>query len=53
MKEAARAFVKTVIAGYTVWACEVVSEEEVDVETWVREHCPDWLKDDTEKEERT
>lgn len=50
MNEAARAFVKAVVAEYEPWACEVVSEEEVDVEAWVREHCPDWLKDDTKEE---
>lgn len=53
MKEAALTFVKAVVAEYTVWGCEVVSEEEVDVEAWVREHCPDWLVDDTEKKETT
>jgi hypothetical protein len=45
MKAAAEAFVATVVSEYTPWACEQVDSWEVEVEPWIREHRPDWLKE--------
>ena len=44
MKEAAKEFLTTVLDEYTVWACEIVKRETVDVMPWVKENCPEWLE---------
>lgn len=44
MIEASKAFVRAVIDEYTVWHCEQVHEETVDVKVWVQERRPGWLE---------
>lgn len=43
MKEAADTFVTAVLKEYTVWACEFVKRETVNVQEWIKENRPDWL----------
>ena len=42
MLDAARAFVEIMREEFTVWACEVVHSEDVDVAAWIAEHRPEW-----------
>ena len=44
MKEAAKEFLTAVLDEYDVWACDLVKRETVDVTTWVKENCPEWLE---------
>jgi len=46
MRQAAHVFIDAVLAEYTVWTCDQVSEQEVEVLPWVKEHRPDWLEDE-------
>ena len=43
MQTAARDFCEAVIAEYRPWACETFYTIEVDTETWIRTHTPEWL----------
>lgn len=43
-RAAARSFVDAITKNYFVWTCDQVSDEEVDVMAWVKEHRPDWLE---------
>jgi len=43
MKEAAKAFVTAVLDEYTVWACDLVKRETVNVQAWIKANRPDWL----------
>jgi len=45
MKEAADTFVAAVLAEYTVWACDLVKKETVNVQEWIKENRPDWLEE--------
>lgn len=44
MKQAAEAFIETVVREYVPWACEPVSRETIRVADWVRAHEPGWLE---------
>ena len=44
MGEAAQQFVDVLHKEFKPWACEQVTEEEVNVKTWITENRPDWLK---------
>lgn len=46
MIDAAARFARVVAEEYFVWACEGVLEVEVDVRAWIKEHNPEWLKED-------
>uniref|UniRef100_A0A6H1ZXB4 Uncharacterized protein n=1 Tax=viral metagenome TaxID=1070528 RepID=A0A6H1ZXB4_9ZZZZ len=43
MREAEKEFVRVVVSEYTPWACEIVHEEEIDVEEWIRKNRPEWM----------
>ena len=47
MAEAEKAFLAVVAAEYVPWQCEVdpTLDLTIDVEAWVREHCPGWLSE--------
>jgi len=45
MKEAAVAFVTTVLEKYKVWACDLVKRETINVREWIKENRSDWLED--------
>jgi len=45
MKDAAQEFVAAVLDEYTVWACEIVKRETVNVQEWIKENRPDWIGD--------
>lgn len=49
MKRAAKVFVITVLEEYTVWACELVKRETINVREWIKENRPDWLEEDDKK----
>ena len=55
MKKAATIFANKMLSLYSVWQCEIVKRETIDVKEWVKENRPDWLdhqkkNDDMEKE---
>jgi hypothetical protein len=43
LKAGARAFYDILVREYTPWSCEVVTQEEVNIEQWIRENQPEWL----------
>jgi len=45
MQEAAKTFVAAVLDEYTVWACDIVKRETVNVQAWIKENRPDWIED--------
>ena len=45
MIEASKEFVATVLDEYKVWACELVSRETINVQKWIKENRPEWLKE--------
>jgi hypothetical protein len=47
MKEAALAFAKVFVEEYEVFMCLEADREEVDVESWVKQHHPEWLEDES------
>jgi hypothetical protein len=44
MRVAAEALVDAVCADYHVWVCDLVSQRDVEVLPWAKEHRPDWLE---------
>ena len=42
MLDAARAFVEIMREEFTVWACEIVYSEIVDVAAWIAKYRPEW-----------
>lgn len=44
MAEAAKVFVAVMVKEFHVWACEIVTTEDVDVAAWIKENRPDWLE---------
>ncbi len=50
MKEAAKEFVTAVLDEYSIWACDLVKRETVDVMPWVKGNCPEWLEQEAVKE---
>jgi len=45
MKAAAEEFVAAVLDKYTVWACDFVKREKVNVQEWIKANRPDWLEE--------
>jgi hypothetical protein len=45
MLAAEEVFIKAVLAEYHVAIVEPVTSEEINVQTWVKEHAPHWLED--------
>ncbi|MEE9499618.1 MAG: hypothetical protein V3V24_09795 [Nitrospinaceae bacterium] len=45
MLKAANAFIAAMLKEFHVWACEVITTEDVDVLAWIENHRPDWLKE--------
>ena len=43
MKKASETFVAAILKDYTVWACDLVARETVNVQKWIKENRPDWL----------
>jgi len=44
MKEASETFVAAVLEEYTVWACEIIKRETINVQEWIKANRPDWLE---------
>ena len=53
MIEASEMFVAVVLKEYKCWACEPVKWETVNVQAWIKENRPDWLKDKDNEEAKT
>jgi len=45
MKTAAKKFVATVLDEYTLWTCEIVERKTINVQDWIKENYPNWLKE--------
>ena len=45
IEEAALKFVTTYVENYSVWGCELVKTEKVNVKEWIQKHKPEWLTD--------
>lgn len=43
IKKSAEEFVRTYLENYTVWNCNLVKTEKVNVMEWVRKNRPDWI----------
>ena len=43
MKKSATIFANKMLSLYSVWQCEIVKKEIIDVNEWVKENRPDWL----------
>ena len=52
MKKAATIFANKMLSLYSVWQCEIVKREIIDVNEWVKENCPNWLEQLNIKEEK-
>ena len=45
MQDAAETFVVAVLKEYKCWACDLVKQETVNVQKWIKGNRPDWLED--------
>jgi len=52
MKKAATIFANKMLSLYSVWQCEIIKRETIDVKEWVKENRPDWLEQLNIKEEK-
>lgn len=46
MIEASKTFATELLKEYKIWACEVIERKTIDINKWIKENNPEWLKGD-------